>query len=404
MVHDLDTGFVRAQFPAFSEPSLAGFAHLENAGGSWACRQVTERLDRFYRQTKLQPYYPSAPSAAGGEAMDAARAGLARWLNVSVDETHLGPSTSQNTYVLAQALRGHLRPGDEVIVTNQDHEANIGAWRRLDDAGIVVREWGVNPDTAELETAGLAGLLNERTRAVAFTHASNLVGSINPVAEWCGMIRSVGALSIVDGVSYAPHGLPDLKALGCDVYLFSLYKVYGPHQGVMFMRREANERLPNQGHFFNAGLPNARFTPAGPDHAQVAASAGVVEYFDALAEHHGLSGPAEVHDALRAREQQLVTPLLDFLSQRSGVRVIGRSTAEGRAPTVSFTVAGRSPEQLSIELAGEGLGVGFGHFYARRLVEALGINPETGVLRASLVHYSDETEVQRLIAALDARL
>src|SRR5262245_7498381 len=272
---NLDLDFVRAQFPAFTEPSLRDFVHLENAGGSYACRQTIGWLERYYRQTKVQPNYPFAASTTAGEQMAAAKERMAAWLNVGVDELHFGPSTSQNTFVIAQALREFLKPGDEIIVTNQDHEANIGAWRRLENAGIVVREWQVDPATAELQTAELEALLSKRTRAVAFTHCSNVVASVNPVRRWTDLVHQAGAWAIVDGVSFCPHGTPDLVGLGADLYLFSLYKVYGPHLGVMYLRREINTQLPNQGHFFNARHPGYRFTPAGPDHAQVAAVNGV---------------------------------------------------------------------------------------------------------------------------------
>ena len=299
----LDLDFVRAQFPAFSEPGLEGFAFFENAGGSYACGQAIDALQRYYTRTKVQPYYGFEPSAEAGRQMDRARSRLAQWMNAPVNTVHIGPSTTQNTYVLAQAFRQALKPGDEVIVTNQDHEANIGAWRRLEQAGMVVREWQVNPETAELETAGLQALLNERTRLVAFTHCSNIVGSINPVREWADMVRAAGAVSMVDGVSYAPHGIPDVQSLGVDAYFYSLYKVYGPHQGVMYLSAELNERLPNQGHFFNVDKPLARFLPAGPDHAQIAAVNGVMDYFDAVYEHHFGDDDSprqqKVHDLLR---------------------------------------------------------------------------------------------------------
>jgi selenocysteine lyase/cysteine desulfurase len=153
----LDLDFVRSQFPAFGEPSLAGFAHFENAGGSYACRQTIEWLDRYYRRTKLQPYYNSAPSRTAGAQMDAAKQRLAAWLNVGADELQFGPSTSQNTYVIAQALREHLQPGDEIVVTNQDHEANIGVWRRLESAGMVVREWRIDPESAARSPTSCTG-------------------------------------------------------------------------------------------------------------------------------------------------------------------------------------------------------------------------------------------------------
>ena len=404
-----DEEFVRAQFPAFSEPSLAGFAHLENAGGSYACGAVIDRLTHFYRATKLQPYYPSAPSTAGGEAMDEARTRWAAWLGVGEDELHFGPSTTQNTYVLAQALRGWLQAGDEVIVTNQDHETNIGAFARLADEGFTVREWSVNPETGELDEAGLDALLNQRTRVVAFTHCSNIVGSIHPAARWCEKIRAIGALSIVDGVSAAPHGTPWLPDLGADVYLFSLYKVYGPHLGVMTMKRAWNERLPNQGHFFNADKPTARFTPAGPDHAQIAASAGVIDYFEALDRHHhgveaGDGAPQRVQALLRHREQDLLEPMLNGLGALSGARIIGRREAHHRAPTVALSVPGHSARTLCEALAAEGIGTGYGNFYAHRLVEALGLEQDPGVLRCSLVHYNSHEEVDRLVKALERLL
>jgi cysteine desulfurase family protein (TIGR01976 family) len=407
---DLDLDFVRGQFPAFSEPSLKGFAHFENAGGSYACAQVTETLDRFYRATKVQPYYAFDPSADGGRQMDSAKQRLAAWLNVGASELHFGPSTSQNTYVVAQALRQSLTPGDEVVVTNQDHEANIGVWSRLEDDGIVVREWKVDPDTAELHPVDLEALLSDRTRMVAFTHCSNVIGTIHPVRELTDMIHQAGALAVVDGVSFCPHGLPDVPGLGADVYLFSLYKVYGPHLGAMYLRSELNAELPYQGHFFNANKAAYRFTPAGPDHAQIAAVNGVVDYFEALHDHHAESETsveskaATVRDLFRRHESTLLQPLLDFLHDHPAIRMFGKAQAGARAPTVAFTASGWASTDLAAELAQKGLGVGVGNFYAYRLVEALGIDPADGVLRASFVHYTSPDEVERLVSALEAML
>jgi cysteine desulfurase family protein (TIGR01976 family) len=404
----LDLEFVRAQFPAFTEPTLRDFVHLENAGGSYACRQTIDWLGRYYRQTKVQPNYPFAASTIAGQQMAAAKERMAAWLNVGSDELHFGPSTSQNTYVMAHALREYLKPGDEIIVTNQDHEANVGAWRRLESAGIVVREWQVDPATAELGTADLEALLSKRTRAVAFTHCSNVVASVNPVRRWADLVHQAGAWAIVDGVSYCPHGLPDLAELGADLYVFSLYKVYGPHLGVMYLRRELNAQLPNQGHFFNAGHPGYRFTPAGPDHAQIAAVNGVVDYLECIAERHGhgdepLPVRAEsVKRMFRDHETALLQPLLDFLAARHGIRLIGRTRADERAPTVAFTVAGQRPIDAARRLAERNLGVGAGNFYAYRLVKALGVDPDEGVLRASFVHYTSRRDIERLIEELDA--
>jgi selenocysteine lyase/cysteine desulfurase len=283
----IDLAWVRRQFPAFDEPTLAGQAHFENAGGSYPCRAVTERLAEFYRRLKVQPYYKFAASTEAGEWMDAAHAHLAEYLGVGADEIHFGPSTSQNSYVLAHAIGRQLRAGDEVVVTNQEHEANVGVWRRLADRGVVIQEWAVDPDSGALDPDDLDELLTDRTRLVAMTHASNIVAQINPVARMTAKARAAGAISIVDGTAWAPHGFPDVRALGADVYLFSLYKTYGPHQGVMAIRGDLLERLPNEGHYFLAQYPRKRLVPAGPDHAQVAAARGIAEYFDAFDAHHG---------------------------------------------------------------------------------------------------------------------
>jgi len=223
----LDIKFIRAQFPAFTEAPLQGQAFFENAGGSYTSGQVIDRLTRYYMQRKVQPYYPFEASRLAGEEMDEARARLSAVLNIKADELSFGPSTTQNTYVLAQAFGQMLDEGDAIIVTNQDHEANTGPWRRLADRGIEVREWQVN-EVGHLDPTDLAGLLDDKVKLVCFPHVSNLVGEINPVAEICEMIRVAGAYSCVDGVSAAPHGLPDVGGLGADIYLFSAYKTFGP--------------------------------------------------------------------------------------------------------------------------------------------------------------------------------
>jgi cysteine desulfurase family protein (TIGR01976 family) len=401
----LDLAYVRSQFPAFAEPSLAGFAHFENAGGSFACGQVIAALNRFYRETRVQPYYAFEPSARAGAEMDRARERMAAWLNVATDELHLGPSTSQNTYVLAQAFRRHLQRGDEVIVTNQDHEANIGAWSRLQDDGIVVRTWQVDA-SGELRVADLEALLGKRTRVVAFTHCSNLVGTIHPVREITDLVHRAGARAVVDGVSFCPHGLPDVAALGADIYLFSLYKVYGPHLGAMYVRAGLAAELPSQAHFFKGDALAGRFTPAGPDHAQVAAVNGVVDYMEAVAARQGHAAQpvqvqaAAVRQLFRDQETRLLQPLLDFLVSRDKVRLLGSVDAAARAPTVAFRVKGTASATIATRLAELGIGVGVGNFYAYRLLQALGIDTTDGMVRASFVHYTSPEDVARLIAAL----
>ncbi len=404
----LDLNFVRSQFPAFDAPLLASHAFFENAGGSYPCRQVVERLHRFYTERKVQPYGPYPGAQAGGAEMDEARTRLAALMGVTGDELSYGPSTSANTYVLAQAVRVWLRnTGSAIVVTNQDHEANSGVWRRLADEGIEVREWRIDPVTGSLDLAGLQGLLADgRVRLVAFPHCSNVVAEINPVAEICALARAAGARTVVDGVSYAPHGLPDFASLGCDAYLFSAYKTYGPHQGIMLIATEFGAELPAQGHWFNAGSLYKRFTPAGPDHAQIAASAGMADYIDAVYAHHfaGKADPVErnraVHDLMREAEITVIAPLLDYLAGRNDLRLIGPRRAEDRAPTVAVDL-GRAAEPVSEALGREGIACWAGDFYAVRPIEAMGIDRERGVLRMSATHYTSAEDVARLVAALD---
>lgn len=399
---NLDTDFVRAQFPAFSEPSLQGQAFFENAGGSYPCQAVVDRLSRFYQSRKVQPYGTFAASAAGGAEMDEARRRMSAILGVSEDELSFGPSTTQNTYVLAQAFATWMEPGQAIIVTDQDHEANSGPWRRLSERGIEVREWRMDPQTGHLDIAALEDLLDDKVRLVCFTHCSNIVGEINPVVEITALAHAAGAFVCVDGVSYAPHGFPNVGDLGADIYLFSAYKTYGPHQGLMVIRRELAEMLPNQGHYFNGESLPKRFTPAGPDHAQVAACAGMADYVDALAAHHGTHADS-VHDLMRAREIVLLQPLLDDLAARNHIRLIGPSDAQVRAPTVAIDL-GRAAEPIAAELATHGIMAGGGDFYAVRALEAMRIDPGRGVLRLSFTHYTSDAEMTALRTALDAVL
>ncbi|WP_282064635.1 aminotransferase class V-fold PLP-dependent enzyme [Aliiroseovarius marinus] len=403
---ELDVNWVRAQFPAFSEPSLQGQAFFENAGGSYTCKPVIDRLTRYYTQRKVQPYAPYDASRLAGEEMDEARARLAAMMGVDTDELSFGPSTTQNTYVLAQAFRQHLSPGDAIVVTNQDHEANSGPWRRLADEGFDVREWQIDPETGHLDPADLDDLLGDgKVKLVCFPHCSNVVGEINDVKAICATARAAGAYSCVDGVSYAPHGFVNVDDLGADIYLFSAYKTYGPHQGIMVIRRALGETLPNQAHYFNADSLYKRFTPAGPDHAQVAASAGMADYMEALAKHHGATGDAvqlaaAAHTLMRDHEVKLLQPLLDYATAKNSVRLLGPSVAAKRAPTVSLASA-KPGEDLAAALAPKGIMAGGGDFYAVRALQAQGVDPAHGVLRLSFTHYTTEEEVAKLIDALD---
>ncbi len=406
----LDTAFCRNQFPAFSDPDLDGWAHFENAGGSYVCHQVINRLTDFYRHTKAQPDYPFPLSIKSAEAIERSYRRVAAWTGVGKDEIHFGPSTSQNTYVLARAFRSMWNEGDEIVASTQDHEANAGVWRRLADTGIKVNEWRVDPGSGTLNIEDLDRLITERTRLIAFPHASNVVAAVNPVTEVVKRASEVGARVLVDGVSYAPHGLPDLGGLGVDVYLFSAYKTWGPHQGIMYVRRELADRLGNEGHYFHADKPRSKLVPAGVDHAQVAACAGMIDYLEGVyRRHEGRDAtPVErgrrVHDAFRTHETALLGRLLDYLASRNDVRIAGPLKAALRTPTVAILPLKRPVDEVAESLLRSRMMVGLGDFYAPRLLEEMGIATVPGMLRLSFIHYTTEAEIDRLVEALDRAL
>ncbi len=406
---DFDSNFARCQFPQLTDnPDLVFCA---NAGGSYIAKQVHQVFENYNRHLRVQPYSGYSPSNEAGEAMDRARSLWAEALEITHDELTFGPSTSMNTYVLAQAIGATLQSGDEIIVTNQDHESNRGVWLRMArQRGIEVKHWDVEPELGLLEKTSLENLLTDKTRWVFLTHCSNLVGTVNPVQAYVQMIKNFSdARVFVDAVSYAPHHIQAPKSLGVDGYAFSLYKVFGPHQGVMYLDLRAAEAMEAQCHDFNVGTISKHFNPAGPLHAEVAASAGVLDYFSTLHEHHfgsssrNLRGKLDdLYQLTHAHENQLTKAILDCLSEFPEVRVLGKQNIEAgdRVSTVAFRHQRRSASEICAELQQRGIGCESGNFYAYHLVEGLGVNPEDGFVRVSLVHYNSQKETQKIISAL----
>lgn len=404
----LDVEFVRGQFPAFDHTPTKEWAFFENAGGSYACRQVVDRMHAYLTEYKVQPYGPSWMATRAGEAMDSGYEAIAGLLNTTRDRLTLGPSTTANLYVLAHALRPGLAPGDEVVVTNQDHEANVGCWRRLEEFGVVIREWRVD-EAGELRLTDLEALVGPKTHVVAFTLSSNIVATQNPVAEIVKIAKRHGALVVGDAVSFAPHWLPDVEASGLDFFLFSTYKTFATHLGVMWGSKEGLARTTAQGHFFNEKKANYRLNPAGPLHGEIAALSGIAEYVDVLYRHHFGGNEPSLHrrvvavfGLVKEHEIELTRRLLESVRELPGLKVVGSGTES--MSTRSSVVALRServaPAELAARLAEKQIAVGAGDFYAVRLLQALGIDLSRGVLRVSMVHYNTMEEVERLSHAL----
>ncbi|MBB4266693.1 cysteine desulfurase-like protein [Roseospira visakhapatnamensis] len=414
----LDLDAVRACFPAFTTETCANWAFFENAGGAYVPQAVIDRLTRFLTAAKVQPGAPYPASALATEMMAEGVRAMATLVNVAPEALVIGADTSTNLHVLANALAPLIEPGDEVVVTNLDHEANITPWRRLTRRGATVREWRFDPETGALSLDGLTALLTENTRLVCLPQASNITGAVCDAAAAVRLAHEAGALAVVDGVSHAPHALVDGSALDADAYAFSAYKVFGPHVGVLAVRPSLMARLENQNHMFLAGHGALTVNPGGPNHELTAALAGVTDYLDALYARH-VGGEGEEDDggaapsararvaalfALFERHQSALTGrLLAGLRDHPAVRIIGAPTVgPHRSPTVAFTHRRLSSRAVAEHLRGHRVAVRHGHFYAWRCMQALGLDPEDGVVRASLVHYTSAEDVDRLLAHLPA--
>ncbi len=405
----LDIDFVKAQFPAFKDPLSSKWSFFENAGGSYVPHNVIKHLNNFMTSTKVQPYAEFDISAIAGNNMDKATELFAEMINARKDEIIIGASTTMNMYVLSNAMKHFIKPGDEVIVTNQDHEANIGAWRRLESYGAVIKEWKINTENAELEIEDLKALLTNKTKIVAVTHCSNIVGSINNLQSIAKLVHEYNAFLVGDGVSYAPHGLPNVKDLDVDFYTFSLYKTYGPHLGLLYGKKEILNQLPNQNHEFLEGDVPYTLNPGGPNHEELSCLVGIYEYFNNLYNHHfpdennTLRKKIEkINELISNHEEQIANPLLEYLNSRNDIKLIGKKKIENknRAPTIAFTFVNQSSKKISDQLVKNGIATRNDNFYAWRCLKALGIDVDDGVVRTSMVHYNTHEDVEKLISVL----
>jgi cysteine desulfurase family protein (TIGR01976 family) len=384
----LDLTAVRAKFPALGHPHQ--WILFDNAGGSQILGSAAARVAEFYATSNVQLGGSYALSALAGERVAEGARALARWLGCDAGEVVLGTSTTQLLGNLSLAMAPALGPGDEIVVTDVDHESNIGCWRRLAAArGAVVKEWRVDGETLLLRAEDLAPLLSDKTRLVCFTQASNLVGSAHDVAAITRLVHARGARVVVDGVAFAPHRRLDVRGWDVDYYVFSVYKTYGPHLACLYGKRAHLEALAGVNHFFIDEAPY-KLQPGHVPYELAAALPAVVEYLESLD-----------FEAVAAHERGLAACILDALAGAPGVRVLGEPRASAtRLPTISFTVDGVHASDLVAKVDREKIGIKSGDFYARRLVDRLGLGAQGGVVRASLVHYNTIDEAERLCAVL----
>jgi len=402
----LNLEHVRAEFPA-----LAGdMVYLDNAGGSLVLRRVADRVRDYLLTSSVQLGASYAASQAAGAKVLAARRAVAELINAPFDdEVVMGGATTALIFMLTQALLQGIQPGDEIIVTESDHEANIGGWMRLQQAGAVVKVWPVDKDSLVLELRDLDALLSSRTKWLAMTWASNILGTVNPVAEVSRRVHAVGGRVCVDAVAYAPHRLVDVQASGADVVVFSFYKVFGPHYAVMWVQRDLLLSLPSLNHYFiGRDVLPYKLQPGNVNYELSYGCIGIHEYLCDTGTALGVQGtPRErmqaAFDAFEQHENALAERLLQWLRTKTNVRIIGRPAADDsrRVPTISFVVAGMASQAVVSHVDRFGIGIRFGDFYARRLIEALGLQAQGGVVRVSMAHYNTLGEIDRLVGHLD---
>jgi len=414
-----DLSALRSQFPALQQVDAAGrpYLYLDGPGGTQVPQRVIEAMADYLAHHNANAHGFFATSRRTDEIIDAARQAAADLLNApSPQEVVFGPNMTTLTFHLSRALERELRPGDEVVVTRLDHDANIAPWLRLQEVGVVVRWADFHPEDCTLDMEGLQALLSERTRLVAVGYASNAVGTVNDVARIVSWAHQVGALCYVDAVHYAPHGPIDVQALGCDFLACSAYKFFGPHLGLLWGRREVLERLrPDKVRPAPEEVP-ARFETGTQIHEALAGLVAAVDYLAEVGAQYG--GPFAGSfpgfqgrrlllkaglAAIQAYERRLVWPLIAGLQEVPGLRIWGitdPARAAERVPTVSFTMEGRTPQEIARRLGEESIFVWDGNFYALAVTERLGLEEGGGLLRVGLVHYNTAAEVERLLEAV----
>lgn len=417
-----DQAQARAQFAALRadghEPDADRPVLLDNAGGSQVPRCVVDRIAHYLTNTYVQLGADYDLSRRCTATVDAARAFALRFVGgEKTGHAALGPSTSALCAALAQGFARSTAGGmpKRVIVSDAGHESNMGPWLRLAQAGWDVQLWASPPDGGPLDLDALAALLRTPTAVVAVHHVSNILGRIEPIAEICALARAHGARTVIDGVAFAPHRAIDVDELGCDFYVYSTYKVYGPHMAVLFGRHDAWTDIPGPNHFFVPESDVAyKWELGGANHEGCAGLLGTADYLAFVAgEGDGtanLASPLELPDRetveramtqMNAWEAPLAQRLVDGIHANPALKIVGPEHAgPGRVGTVSFVHRERSSREVAQALNRNHLTVRFGHFYAHRLVERLGLAPDDGVIRASLVHYNTEDDVDRLLRAL----
>lgn len=420
---------VRAQFPALHSRGGGGIAPVffDNPAGTQVPETVCQAMTQCLLESNanLGGVFPT--SRAADDLVSAAHMAMADYLNApSPSEIVFGQNMTSLTFQISRALGRQFSEGDELIVSRMDHDANVTPWVLLArDHGLKIRWLEFDRETFEFDLSALDGLLSSRTRLLAVGAASNLTGTVHDVAELCRRAREIGALTYIDGVQYAPHHLVDVQAMGCDFFVCSAYKFFGPHQGILWGRSDVLQSLePYKVRPAGDGLPEA-FETGTQSHEGMAGVMAAVDYLAGLHDqgwrseesNHSVSADGEcvsrrqklavAMNAMVEYEQGLSWHLIEGLLGRNGIRVHGPQTKESlsrRVPTVSFTAEGLEPVRIAEGMARAGIYLWSGHNYAVEPVRFLGLEASGGVVRVGPVHYNTAGEIDRFLEVLDRLL
>ena len=406
----LEVAWVRAQFPSLQlQVNGHAAAFLDGPAGTQVPRQVMDAVQNYFLNSNANTCGAFATSRSTDAIIASARAAMADFFNCDKDEVVFGQNMTTITFALARAIGRVLEPGDEIVVTTLDHDANVAPWRALEDVGVVIRQVDIHEADCTLDLEDLKRKINANTKLVAVGYASNAVGTINPVAEITRLAHAAGALMFIDAVHYAPHGPIDVRALDCDFLVCSPYKFFGPHMGTLYGKREHLLRFrPYKVRPAPDSLPD-RWETGTQVQELIAGIGAAVDYLSelgrrcdrAVTDRRGALLAA--YRATRQHEMALLSRLVPGLLSIPGLQLFGISDPkqfDKRCSTVSVRLANHTPTEVATFLAERGIFTWDGNYYALNLTERLGVEASGGLLRIGLVHYNTVEEVDRLLAAL----
>jgi len=406
----LDLTWVRSQFPSLAQTVNGHPAvFLDGPGGTQVPQRVIDAIADYLRRDNANIGGAYVTSRHSGAMVAGARSAMGDLLNCAPDEVVFGPNMTTLTFALSRSIGRELSPGDEILLTQLDHDANVSPWRALDERGVVIRMVDINEADCTLDMDDLRRKLSGRTKLVAVGLASNAVGTINPVAEIVRLARQHGTLSYIDAVHYAPHGAIDVRALDCDFLACSTYKFFGPHMGVLFGKREHLARLHPYKVRANTNAVPIRWEWGTLNHECIAGITACVDYVADLGRRTNPAAASRraavlaAYDAIHRHERSLMEALIRGLGAVPRLKLYGiadSSRFDERCPTLAVRIAGHTPLELATKLGERGFFTWDGNYYALNLTERLDVEKDGGFLRIGLVHYNSMEEVERLLTAL----